>query len=249
MVTQRGLTGAEILRIVNTYIGVDGGYLIGFSYAKVAEFFTLYCEVDVNPDDLDGTSRERFIRVFQNASPRDHVNILRGLLEKVPEPTAEGPLVMSADDIRKLISRLEGLPVPPMVPMNARDVVERALADSEALLKQQGPVSAVDRTHTSLHGYLMALCDDESIPYKRDDTIQRLLRLLAEDHPAFSVRDSKVDITRVLQAMGTILDTVNAARDNRTPVHPNEVLIREPEAMLAINAVRSIMHYLNEKIP
>jgi hypothetical protein len=30
--------------------------------------------------------------------------------------------------------------------------------------------------------------------------------------------------------------------------HPNEDLLEEPEAMLAANAVRSLLHYLNMKL-
>lgn len=123
------------------------------TYSKVEEFFTLYCEIMVEPADLDGTSRQRFINITQHATPSDQAKILRGLLEKVPEPTAEGPRVMTVEDVRKLISRLGGLPVPAVRPANSREAVERALADAETLMREQGPVSAVDRIHTALHGH------------------------------------------------------------------------------------------------
>lgn len=33
----------EILRVVNRYIGVEGGYLVGFSYRTHADFYPEYC--------------------------------------------------------------------------------------------------------------------------------------------------------------------------------------------------------------
>jgi Abortive infection C-terminus len=37
-------------------------------------------------------------------------------------------------------------------------------------------------------------------------------------------------------------------RNNASVAHPNEALLDEPEAMLAINAARTILHYLDAKL-
>jgi hypothetical protein len=46
-----GLSNPEILRIVYRYIGVEAGYLGDFSYGSHAEFYPLYCNLDLNPFD------------------------------------------------------------------------------------------------------------------------------------------------------------------------------------------------------
>ena len=51
------------------------------------------------------------------------------------------------------------VPAPPTI----TSVVERALADAETLLREQGPTSAVDRVHTALHGYLLAACQRHGV--------------------------------------------------------------------------------------
>jgi hypothetical protein len=56
------------------------------------------------------------------------------------------------------------------------------------------------------------------------------------------------DITRVLHAMATILDALNPVRNRATVAHPNEMLLDEPEAMLVINTVRTLLHYLDAKL-
>jgi hypothetical protein len=36
-------------------------------------------------------------------------------------------------------------------------------------------------------------------------------------------------------------------RNKASVAHPNPVLLPEPEAMLVVNSVRTILHYLDEK--
>src|SRR5437870_10810384 len=119
----RGLTGAEIMRVVTAYIGVSGGYLNGFTYGNLSEFYPLYCGLEIDPfsPPHSGTTRERFISVLRRSSPESQARILRGLLEKVPQPTASGPVVMTRDEVAGLVTRLEGLPVPESLPENANE--------------------------------------------------------------------------------------------------------------------------------
>jgi len=65
---QRGLTRPEIYSIVNDYIGVEGGYLCDFTYASHAEFYPYYCDLNINPLELEGmTTRARFLFILERA--------------------------------------------------------------------------------------------------------------------------------------------------------------------------------------
>lgn len=238
------------MRVVATYIGVSGGYLNGFSYRELSEFYPVYCDLDVDPFEFQGnTTRERFISVLRESSPRDQARILRGLLEKMPVPIAQGPTVMTREDVTAMISRLQGLPVPESLPQNASDTVMRALADGQYLLEQGRPSSAVDRVHTALHGYLRILCDEAEITFAPGDSVQRLLRLLRENHP--NLRGIVVgadEISRIMMSLGTMVEAVNTLRNTMSLAHPNDDLLGESEAVLVINAVRAILHYLERKL-
>ena len=244
-----GLTGGEIMRVVSTYIGVSGGYLNGFSYRELSEFYPVYCDLDVDPFEFQGnTTRERFISVLRESSPRDQARILRGLLEKMPVPIAQGSTVMTREDVTAMISRLQGLPVPESLPQNASDTVMRALADGQYLLEQGRPSSAVDRVHTALHGYLRILCDEAGITYAPGDSVQRLLRLLRENHPNLrGIAVGTDEISRIMMSLGTVAEAVNTLRNTMSLAHPNDDLLGESEAVLVINAVRAILHYLERK--
>ena len=52
-----GMTKFEIKRLVNQYIGVAGGYLGDFSYRSHADFYSEYCELDIDPNEYHGTTR------------------------------------------------------------------------------------------------------------------------------------------------------------------------------------------------
>lgn len=70
------LTRQHVMRLVNRYIGVSGGYLGDFSYRTHSEFYPEFCGVyDVEPDAFDGTTRERFIAILLSRTPHDRAKI------------------------------------------------------------------------------------------------------------------------------------------------------------------------------
>ena len=127
-------------------------------------------------------------------------------------------------------------------------IVERAIGDVEALIQTSDAVSGVDRIHTTLHGYLRAVCDVENIVYSKDDSMTKLFKLLRQHHSALQDLGSRSqDIERILQSSASIMDALNPIRNNASVAHPNEDLLNKEEAMLVINIVRSLLHYLDAK--
>lgn len=128
-------------------------------------------------------------------------------------------------------------------------VVIRALSDFEALVSSTGgPVSGVDRIHTALHGYLKVVCDEGSITYSDDADITTLFKLIREKHPKLQTHPSGVEGTKILRWMAQIIDALNPVRNQHSMAHPSDDLLDEPEALLAVNAVKSLLHYLNTKL-
>lgn len=246
-----GLTPQEISKIVYRYIGVSGGYLGDFSYATHAQFYPLYCDLDIDPNALEGTTRQRFIEILKSQSPYNQAKILRGVVERFPIESGVLATRTQAlqDEIRRIVDRLEqNTPVTSPSPQITSRVVDQAIHDAENLLRSSGASSAVDRIHTALHGYLREVCIQAGITYATEDSIVRLLKLLRQHHPAFqtvSVRNQ--DTEKILNAFGATLDALNSLRNNASLAHPNSALLEEEEAMLAINATRTILHYLDAK--
>jgi hypothetical protein len=129
------------------------------------------------------------------------------------------------------------------------DAVECALADAEQLIASRGAVSGVDRVHTAFHGYLKAVCQKNAIVVPEDAGITSLFKVLREHHQDFAESGARAsDTDRVVRAMATILDALDPVRNRASLAHPNEAVLDEPEAMLVINSIRTLLHYLNAKL-
>ena len=243
------LTRLEVSKIVNRYIGVSDGYLGDFSYRTHAEFYPEYCELHIDPNKYEGTTRERFIQIVTTATPDVQARILRGVLQKFPPENGSSRAVV-ADDIKAMIERLEGAPrVSSPSLRNASDIVQHAIADALTLIEHRSATSGVDRIHTALHGYLKSHCEQNSIPYPADASLTQMLKALRVSHPALNVLAGprQQDIDTVLRSFATVVDALNPLRNKASVAHSNPALLQKDEALVVIHAVNTILHYLESK--
>lgn len=106
------LKKSDIYRLVNDYIGVSKGYLHGFSYKTHYEFYPYYCDLEINVADYEpGTTREKFIRILEEASPLVQAKILKGVFQKYPilyfEEKEREIKQLIYDEYQGIIARLE----------------------------------------------------------------------------------------------------------------------------------------------
>jgi hypothetical protein len=249
------LTDHEITRLVNRYIGVSGGYLglpERFSYRTHSDFYSEYCDLEVSFEGHDGTTREAFMSILASLPQRDQAKVLRGVIERFPPDESGAPTSRLAahTELVAIIARCESGPlVSDRTPQITSAVVLRALADAETLIQTSGPTSAVDRVHTVLHGYLMAVCDAADITYRREDSMVALFRAIQAGHPKLADLGSRAqDVRKVLNAFASVLDAMLPVRNQASVAHPNASLLEEPEARLVINASRTLLHYLDDKL-
>ncbi len=244
------LTDREITRVVNRYIGVSGGYLGDFSYRTHADFYPEYCDLEIDPYAIDGTTRQRFITILSSLSPRDQAKVLRGVIARFP--LDEGPTTRQGEhaEVLQFIERLESGPlITSLTPQITSEVVLRALTDAENLVRTSGPTSAVDRLHTVLHGYLIAVCDGAGIAHGERETMVALFRKLEANHPKLAdLGPRSQDIKTVLNASASILDALLPVRNQASVAHPNDSLLGEAEAGLVINVGRTLLNYLDAKL-
>ena len=243
------LSLGEILKLVNEYIGVHGGYLGDFTYRTHLEFYAQFCDVEADPNDYEGTTRERFIKIIQDNDNETQAKIILGVLKKYPVGSEPQRTQQLFDQFNSLANKLRGVSVIPSPDIvTASEVLRRALADAETLIQQRGAVSAVDRIHTALHGYLIVVCDKAGIDHETNPGLTKLFRLLREGHPALAqVGIGSEEIGRVLQACATIMDALNPLRNKLSVAHPNEQLLGDEEAMLVVNITRTLLHYFDAK--
>jgi len=129
--------------------------------------------------------------------------------------------------------------------------VERAIDDAEHLIESgRGATSALDRVHTTLHGYLIQLCVDAELMERTGEhpSLTALFKKLREKHPKFQYAGPRAsEVGSALKASSSIIEAINTLRNNASVAHPNEAVVPEPEAMYLINLARSLLHYLEMK--
>jgi hypothetical protein len=248
-----GLTSSEVVKIVNRYIGVSGGYLGDFSYRTHADFYPEFCDLEINPYAIEGTTRERFISILSNAVPRDQAKIVRGIVERFPIGGAQAPSTRTSELREWMLATADRVehaaPVASHSPAQTSAVVERAIADAETLLRTSGASSGLDRVHTALHGFLLCACENASISFPEGATLATLLKLIRNQHPAFGTDPvRRQEITQILRTLGSVVDALSPLRNNASAARPNKALLDEPEAMLAINSARTILHYVDARL-
>lgn len=251
------MTSREINKLVEDYIGTNGGYLNHFSYSKHDRFYHIFCDLDVDVPSYRAkglTTRAAFIQILKDSTPRNQAKIIKGILDMMPHPE-EGN---DEESSRKLKLQKELLAVAARLEADGEvdtpeieqtsEVVFEALKDAEILLKSRGPISAVDRAHTALHGYLKKLCLDRGEQLPPDPSLTTIFKVLRENFPEFSaVIPHDAEAKRVFGSVASALDSLNTIRNRGTLVHPNELLLEAPEAMLYINLSRGVLAYIESK--
>ena len=244
-----GLKKSEILTVVNRYIGVHGGYLGDFSYRTHREFYPEFCDLDISTAE-PGTTRETFIAILERGDPLTQAKILRGVLKKYPTSSTEIRTPERVTEIEEMIRGLEsGCGVASSIPSITSELVTRAINDAETLLRTNGATSGVDRMHTAFHGFLKATCDKSGIAYRNNPAITELYKALRTRHPKLlDLGPHGADLDKILRSFAAAVDSLNTLRNHASVAHPNETLLGREEAYLYVNAVRTLMAYLDVKL-
>jgi hypothetical protein len=248
----------EINKLVEDYIGTEGGYLRNFSYSIHDTFYHIYCGLDVDVPAYRKTgltTRRAFIAILKDAKPRDQGKIIRGVFEFLPAPEtgiddASRKKIALHKELLAVAARLEssGQVETPEI-TNTSETVLEALKDAGVLLETRGPKSAVDRVHTALHGYLKKLCADRGCVLPTDPPLTTVFKVIREQFPEFSVTiPHDAEAKRLFGSVAQALDSLNTIRNRGTLAHPNELLLDAPEAMLYINLSRAVLGFIESKL-
>jgi hypothetical protein len=72
------------------------------------------------------------------------------------------------------------------------------------------------------------------------------VKVLLKGHSAFANSPDQTD--KIARALAVIVDALNPVRNHQSMAHPNASLLPPPEAMLVINTVRTLLHYIDAKL-
>lgn len=258
--------GPREVNTVLAYIGCQGGKLGDFTYSTLNQFYPDICDVDIDSNKYNGTMKERFIEILSEVEPLEQSKILEGVINKYTLnffefELDEGKLTQAQFDNKKRIhkkiefwiSELQGLEL-----LNAEDlvhnyeIVKESLDQCQTLISEHKYKSAVDRAHTALHGYLQETCKKAGLELNinKNPKIQDYWGKLKKEHPSlkFDCSQSHLPVNQIIKSIGSLLQELNDIRNKNSYAHPNDKILGENEAELAVNLMKSILRYIDSKI-
>lgn len=125
--------------------------------------------------------------------------------------------------------------------------IHKAIVNANNCLSSGNYEEAIDRVHTSFHGYLRELLSSHGIEYLEGDTLQQLYKKLHSYYEE-SIQPKEVAslIKTCLRSATGIVTALNEIRNNHSMAHPNEHLIGKREAKLVIQFIQDIVSYLED---
>jgi hypothetical protein len=128
------------------------------------------------------------------------------------------------------------------------DHVLEILEDAKSLIENRKAVSAVDRVHTAFHGYLREICKNQGIVFLEQDGLVALVKKIFSEHPKLKIAVKSTEVQNIVRSLTSIADSLNPVRNQGSRAHPNANVLEEPEAVLIINTVRTVLFYFESKI-
>lgn len=251
------LSLSEIYHLVNDYIGVNQGYLGDFSYKTHAEFYPYYCDLEIDPMEIEGTTRSRFIDILKTADPQVQAKIIRGVFLKYPvssfseaEQARKKEIFEAFQQIIKKLETVADSPSDDLISStieeyNAEyvtDIWQRAL-DRRA----DDPEAAITSARTLLESICKHILDDLGEPYRDSHDLPKLYRLIAEQLNLAPSQHTEQVFKQILGGCQTVVEGLGSIRNRlgdahgkgRKPVKPSP-----RHAELAVNLAGAMATFL-----
>ena len=135
------------------------------------------------------------------------------------------------------------------VVVDTSKVVREALRDLENALRDGRPLSGVDRAHTALQGHLGHILYQAGIPFIPDSQITFLFRELTQT-PRFCRRSAHGShVNNAVGGLARVVDALGPVRNRGSIAHPNGGLLDPPEAALFVDSVKTLLAYMERRLP
>jgi len=248
----------EIYRLVNDYIGVSGGYLGDFSYRTHQEFYPYYCDVDIDVSQYEpGTTREKFIRILEEADPPAQARIIRGVLRKYPishfPPEQQEQKQVLFGEFQEIAARLEKAAGSPsdrvvsatLIRFDAEYVSE---VWAHALQRRtDNPEAAITSARSLLESVCKHILDDLAVTYEESLDLPKLYRMAAEQLNLAPSQHTEQVFKQILGGCQSVVEGLGSLRNKLSDAHGKGRKAVRPSARhaeLAVNLAGAMAMFL-----
>ncbi len=133
--------------------------------------------------------------------------------------------------------------------ISVTSIITQSISDAELFMKEGKYASAFDRVHTAFHGYLRKILDDMEVQHEESETINQLYNKLHNEIECRIEPEPVAGLIKTLiRSASGVISSINDIRNRHSLSHPNEEIIGEREALLAIRIIEELSNYINEVI-
>ncbi len=239
------------MKIIDSGLGMDGGYVLNFSDRTFAEFFEDEFKIDIDDNRYRtrGTSKAKRLRSFLEQEDEYTVaKVLRRLWqhrEGLPEFSGAASHQTIKDQFHALISRIEGGGAIPRTDAIERfthdETLEELVSAIERDIGANRPAAALDRLHTYCAKKFGHLLDCYGVVWSKDEPLHsrvgKYVKVLEQQH---QLTDMSKQIIK--NAIG-MFDKFNFVRNNRSLAHDNE-LSQDAEARFIFDSVTALLRFV-----
>ena len=131
------------------------------------------------------------------------------------------------------------------IPANIQnDTLILALNDANKFILDKNYTSALDRIHTFFMGHIREYLKVKNIEYTENETLNQLFKKLYSYYENKESLDKKIGT--ILKSMTGVISSINDLRNKNSLSHPNEYIVNQRDAKLAIDAISIIINYLDK---
>lgn len=124
------------------------------------------------------------------------------------------------------------------------DILKLAIEDANKFMYEGNYTSALDRVHTFFMGYIRENLRSKGIEYTENETLNQLFKKIYSFYESEKLIDKKIGT--ILKSMTGAISSINDLRNKNSLSHPNENIVNNRDAKLAIETVKMITNYLEE---
>lgn len=191
---------------------------------------------------------DTYCTILHIQAPIDRQDLLESqkhIIQSVAEKLygRQGDNYLTAVEIGILVEHYESVDLSVIA---VTKIISQAISDAELFMKEGKYNSAFDRVHTAFHGYLRKTLYDMNVLYEESETLSQLYNKL---HAKIITHISSPHIAGLVKTLirsaSGIISSVNDIRNKHSLAHPNEEIIAEREALLAIRIIGDLSDYID----
>lgn len=232
-------------KIIEDFLEMGGGYVLNFSDRTFSDFMGSEVEIAIDDDKykLNGTSKANRLRTFFRLEDNYTVGkALKSLYDyklqtlsdeindnaiqfcKIAEKLKSGGIVKDIDAIQAI--------------NDDKDFHQLAKLTKESIERNE-PEVALDRLHSYMFKFLLALCDSHEVEYSKEETLNATYGKYIKAIRDKGFLESEM-AEKIIQYCFQVMQAFSDIRNNKSFAHDNPVLNYDESVLIFANVTASV---------